>query len=140
MMTQGSSKPTIPGKETIKSTEESQAATKASIIVVHGKVLDKIGFGVAERANRSAELRLSKTLNTLEVMAVKEHAKYRKEKYSLESQLEKLNGYRLKLRRAKLKKRLTADDLYHDVKQETIMGNTEANRSGKGGVYNHIQT
>ena len=50
-------------------------ASKMTIIAVHGEALDKIGFELCERANRSAELRLEKLLSTYNSMATKAEAR-----------------------------------------------------------------
>lgn len=48
------------------------------IIAVHGSVIDKIGFGIAERANRSEELRLKKTLNSINHMEQMDEYRFRR--------------------------------------------------------------
>ena len=49
--------------------------TKMSIIAVHGGALDKIGFHIAERANKSAEIRLDKVLSTYNTWENRTHAR-----------------------------------------------------------------
>ena len=53
------------------------SSAKFCIIAVHGSVLNKIGFGIAERANRSEELRLKKKLTTISNMEQKDEYRFR---------------------------------------------------------------
>ena len=50
-------------------------SSKMSIIAVRGEALDKIGFDVAERANRSADVRLKKVISTFNVWRSRTSAK-----------------------------------------------------------------
>ena len=87
---------------------KSSQAVKASIIVVHGNALDKIGFHIAEKANRSAELRLEKTLQTLNMMEMKGQSKFRKERISVQENLNRLRNEQLQMRRRQMKKSLSS--------------------------------
>lgn len=107
-------------------------ATKNSIIVVHGDVLDKIGFHIAEKANRSAELRLEKTLHTLHLMELKGETKHRKERLCVQESLDRLKDYQLRIRRQQLKKNQSSDDLEHDLQEHHVGVSTERENSTSG--------
>lgn len=85
---------------------------KSSIISVYGDALDKIGFSITEKANRSAQTRLGKTLKSLEKMETKEEVMYRKRKYEMQVQLDKLQQQKVNMRREHLKKASSLEQLY----------------------------
>ena len=84
---------------------------KNSIIAVYGDALDKIGFGVAEKANRYAQARLGKTIKTLNTLENKDETFYRKKKYALRQQLGKLQQEQIKLKRSSLERSKSLDDV-----------------------------
>ena len=68
------------------------ATSKPTIIVVHGHVLDKIGFGIAERANRSAEHRLERTLSNLGTEISRDETRYRRQRLEMISNLGRIKS------------------------------------------------
>lgn len=80
------------------------SSTNAAMLLVQGNVLDKIGFGIAERANRSAELRLVKTIQTLNLMEERDVYKRTKQKADVQRQLDKLKDFRIQKMMEKIQK------------------------------------
>lgn len=77
--------------------EEENRATY--IIAVYGDVLDKRGFTRAENANRSADIRLSKTLRTLTQMETKSGREYKKEKEQMMAAMGRMKRLQLQRKR-----------------------------------------
>ena len=72
---------------------------KNSIIPVFGDALDKIGFKVTEKANRSAQARLSKNIKILNRWEKKDESLFRKKRYEVKLQLERLTKEKIECQR-----------------------------------------
>ena len=86
---------------------------KSSIIAVYGDALDKVGFSITEKANRSAQTRLDKTLKSIDKMESREELMYRKQKYNMQTSLDRLQQKKIINKRECLlkKKSSSLDDL-----------------------------
>ena len=76
----------ISSVETIDKAEK----TRQSVIAVHGKVLNKLGFRVALMANKSAEARLSKHLRSLRLCQRKRKSEFSRQLELTSKSYEKL--------------------------------------------------